>query len=55
MPRRIEVYRDRAGGWRFRVRAANSQIVAVGEAYTRAWSAERGARRQFPGVEVRRV
>lgn len=44
MPR-IKVYRDKRGQWRFRVVAANGEIVAQSEAYTRKHGAVRGARR----------
>jgi uncharacterized protein YegP (UPF0339 family) len=43
---RIEVYQDRAGGWRWRRVAPNGRYIATsGEAYTRKWSAKRAARR----------
>jgi len=37
-----EVYRDDQGRFRWRLQAANGEIVAVGEAYTRRLDAERG-------------
>jgi uncharacterized protein YegP (UPF0339 family) len=37
-----EVYRDDAGFWRWRVQAANGEIIAVGEAYSRERDAKRG-------------
>jgi len=40
--RRAEVYRDRFGEWRWRVKAANGEIVAQGESYTRKRDALRG-------------
>lgn len=33
MPGKFEVYEDRAGKFRFRLKAANGEIVAQGEAY----------------------
>lgn len=39
---RYEVFEDEGGQWRWRLRAANSEIVAVSEAYTRKQDAERG-------------
>ncbi len=42
---RVVVYRDRRGGWRFRIVAGNGRIVAQGQAYTRLASAKRGAAR----------
>lgn len=36
------VYQDDTGAWRWRLRAANGEIVAIGEAYTRRGDAKRG-------------
>lgn len=44
----IEIYRDRKGGWRFRVRAGNGEVIGQGESYTRKFDAKRGAGRLFP-------
>ena len=33
MAGKFEVYKDKAGKFRFRLKAANGQIIAVGEAY----------------------
>jgi uncharacterized protein YegP (UPF0339 family) len=30
---KFEVYLDHAGEWRFRLKAANGQVIAVGEGY----------------------
>ena len=30
---RFEVFKDRKGEWRFRLRARNGKIIAVGESY----------------------
>jgi uncharacterized protein YegP (UPF0339 family) len=40
----IEIYQDQAGEWRWRVKADNGEVVAVGEGYTRREDAERGLR-----------
>lgn len=40
----IEIYQDRAGGHRFRVKGGNGEIVASSESYTRRSSALRGVR-----------
>lgn len=32
---RYEVFPDVGGGWRWRLRSANNEIVATGESYTR--------------------
>ncbi|MEM2942510.1 MAG: YegP family protein [Candidatus Bathyarchaeia archaeon] len=34
MPAKFEVIKDSAGQYRFRLRAANNEIIAVSEAYT---------------------
>jgi uncharacterized protein YegP (UPF0339 family) len=34
MPARFEVFKDASGQFRFRLRAANNEIIAVSEAYT---------------------
>ena len=34
MPR-FEVYRDKKGEWRYRLRASNGRIIAASEGYTR--------------------
>ena len=34
MPAKFEVYKDSSGQFRFRLRAANNEIIAVSEAYT---------------------
>jgi uncharacterized protein YegP (UPF0339 family) len=39
---RYEVYEDVIGAWRWRLRSANSQIVASGEGYTRKQGALAG-------------
>lgn len=31
----FEIYKDRKKQWRFRLKAANGKIIAVGESYTR--------------------
>lgn len=47
---RLEIYRDGAGEWRWRLIAANGQIIASsGESFTRKWSARRAARRVLRG------
>ena len=34
MPAKFEVYKDSSGQFRFRLRSANNEIIAVSEAYT---------------------
>ena len=38
---RFHVYQDKAGAWRWHLKAANGRIVAQGEAHTRKADAER--------------
>lgn len=43
---KIEIFKDEAGEWRWRIKAANGKIVATsGEGFTRKWSARRAAKR----------
>jgi uncharacterized protein YegP (UPF0339 family) len=39
---RVTFYQDEAGGYRFRVLAANGEIVASSESYTRMGDARKG-------------
>jgi uncharacterized protein YegP (UPF0339 family) len=39
---KYEVYCSASGGWRWRLKSANGEIVASGEAYTRRQDALRG-------------
>ncbi len=34
MAAKFEVYEDRSGGFRFRLKAANGEVVATGKSYT---------------------
>lgn len=42
MAGKFEVYEDRAGKFRFRLKATNGQIVASGEAYETKAAAKKG-------------
>ena len=42
MPGKFEVYEDKAGKFRFRLKAGNGEIVAVGEAYDTLAAAKEG-------------
>ena len=42
MAGKFEVYEDRAGKFRFRLKATNGQVVAVGEAYESKTAAKKG-------------
>jgi len=39
---KFEVYKDNAGKYRFRLKAGNGEIIAVGEAYESKSAAENG-------------
>ena len=39
---KFEVYKDKKGEFRFRLKAKNGQIIAVGEGYTKLDSAKKG-------------
>lgn len=42
MAGKFEVYEDKAGKFRFRLKASNGQVVAVGEAYETKAAAKNG-------------
>jgi uncharacterized protein len=42
MAGKFEVYQDRAGKYRFRLKASNGQVVATGEAYETKAAARKG-------------
>lgn len=42
MAGKFEVYEDRAGKYRFRLKASNGQVVASGEAYETKAAAKKG-------------
>jgi uncharacterized protein YegP (UPF0339 family) len=42
MAGKFEVYQDRAGKYRFRLKASNGQVVATGEAYETKGAAKKG-------------
>ena len=43
MAGRFEIYQDRQGKYRFRLKAGNGEIVSVSEAYVSKFNARRGA------------
>ena len=52
---KFEVYQDKAGEFRFRLKARNGQIVAVGEGYTALKSCQNGIesiRKNAPDAEI---
>jgi uncharacterized protein YegP (UPF0339 family) len=42
MAGKFELYQDKAGKYRFRLKASNGQVVAVGEAYESKMAAQDG-------------
>jgi len=51
----FEIYPDKAGKWRFRLKATNGQIVAAGEAYESKSNAKDGCeavKRAADGAKV---
>ena len=59
MAGKFELYQDKAGKYRFRLKASNGQVIAVGEAYESKSAAENGiasVQKNAPGaptVEVK--
>lgn len=52
---KFEIYQDKAGEYRFRLKATNGQIVAVGEGYTSLSGCQNGiesVRKNAPDAEV---
>ena len=55
MAGKFELYKDKAGKFRFRLKASNGQIIAVGEAYESRASARNGinsVKRHAPDAPV---
>lgn len=48
--RKAIIFRDRAFRWRYRIKAANGEVIAQSEAYTRKGSARRAVLRNHPEV-----
>ena len=44
MAGKFELYKDNGGKYRFRLKAGNGQVIAVGEAYESKAAAENGIR-----------
>ena len=42
MPAKFEIYKDKKGGFRFRLLAANNQVIATGESYASKASCKNG-------------
>ncbi len=55
MPAKFEIYKDRKGGFRFRLLAANNQVIATGESYSSKAGCKKGIesiRKNAPKAEV---
>ncbi|MDR6863243.1 YegP family protein [Phycicoccus sp. 3266] len=55
MAGKFELYQDKSGKWRFRLKAGNGQVIAVGEAYESKAAAENGiesVQKNAPGASV---
>ena len=55
MAGKFELYQDKSGNWRFRLKAGNGQVIAVGEAYESKAAAENGiesVQKNAPGASV---
>ena len=55
MAGKFELYTDAAGKWRFRLKARNGQVIAVGEAYESKSAAQNGiesVKKNAPGADV---
>jgi uncharacterized protein YegP (UPF0339 family) len=55
MAGKFELYKDKAGKYRFRLKASNGQVIAVGEAYESKAAAENGiasVQKNAPGAST---
>ncbi|HET8767738.1 YegP family protein [Phycicoccus sp. M110.8] len=55
MAGKFELYQDKSGNWRFRLKAGNGQVIAVGEAYESKAAAQNGiesVQKNAPGASV---
>ena len=55
MAGRFELYEDKSGGWRFRLKAGNGEIIATGQGYASKSGAMNGidsVRRNAADAEV---
>ena len=55
MAGKFEIYQDKAGGYRFRLKAANGEIIATGESYTSKAGCENGIdsiKRNVPDAKI---
>lgn len=55
MAGKVELYADRSGGYRFRLKAGNGEVIATSESYTTKAAAKNGiesVKTNAPGAEV---
>ena len=55
MAGKFELYQDKAGKYRFRLKSSNGQVIAVGEAYESKAAAQSGiesVQKNAPGAPV---
>ena len=55
MAGKFEIYKDKAGGYRFRLKAANGEVIATGESYTSKAGCENGIdsiKRNAPDAKI---
>jgi uncharacterized protein YegP (UPF0339 family) len=55
MAAKFEIYKDKKGGYRFRLLAANNQIIATGESYTTKAGCKKGInsiKKNAPTAEI---
>ncbi|MCC3770931.1 YegP family protein [Streptomyces sp. UNOC14_S4] len=58
MSGKFEMYEDKAGKYRYRLKAGNGEIIAVGEAYNSKAACQNGidsVKRNAPTAEVKEV
>lgn len=55
MAGKFEVYEDRAGKFRFRLKSTNGQVVATGEAYESRAAAKKGCESVQKAAEVAEI
>ncbi|GAA0422493.1 YegP family protein [Streptomyces luteireticuli] len=58
MAGKFEMYEDKAGKYRYRLKAGNGEIIAVGEAYNSKAACQNGiesVKRNAPTAEVKEV
>ena len=55
MAAKFEIYQDRRGEYRFRLKASNGEVIATGEGYKTKSGSKKGAdsvKRNAPGADI---